>query len=67
VNGLTLNAICFDYIGFYEKSTKNVYFYVDISSVHEPDGYYIMLDNSWQLFNHSDCNISVVISAKSQV
>jgi len=65
VNGLTLNAICIDYIGFYEKSTKNVYFYVDVISVYEPSGYYIILHNAWQLFNDNDY-INVKLYVKSR-
>ena len=54
LNGLTLNNIDFQYIGFYEEKTKDAYFYVN----HRNSITSTIIHNAWQLFCNND-NINV--------
>ena len=49
--GITLNTENIDYIGFYEKNTKNVYFY--LQGYNQSD-FCSILHNAWQLFHKND-------------
>lgn len=57
LNGIILNTGHIDYIGFYDKNTKNVYFYVQ---GREPHKFCSIIYNAWQLFHNND-NINVKI------
>jgi hypothetical protein len=64
LNGLTLKTLNIEYIGFYERKTNNVYFYVK-----NPDKYKCnILYNSWLLFMNIEnkCDININIYAVSQ-
>jgi len=59
LNGLTLNNIDFQYIGFYEEKTKDAYFYVN----HRNSITSTIIHNAWQLFCNND-EIDVKIYGK---
>ena len=58
LNGIVLNTNI-DYIGVYEKDTKNAYFYIKGNNVK----FCTIIHNTWQLFhkNHDQCDINVTM------
>ena len=62
LNGIVLNIYNIDYIGVYEKDTKNAYFYIKGNNVK----FCTIIHNAWHLFhkNHDQSDINVTIYGK---
>jgi hypothetical protein len=59
LNGIVLNTYDIDYIGVYEKNTKNAYFYIKEDNVI----FCTIIYNAWHLFhkNHDQNDINVTM------
>ena len=60
LNGIVLNNCDIDYIGVYEKDTKNAYFYINECNNFK---FCTIIHNAWHLFhkNHDQSDINVTI------